>query len=72
MDPLAFGGEGNGKRINYAYRYLTDSKNSGQLDAILNGQVIKLAGKELVPQYIYKDPYVYCLREVSARFEAVK
>ena len=28
MDPLAFGGEGNAQRINSAYDYLTDPKNS--------------------------------------------
>ena len=72
MDPLAFGGEGNAQRINSAYRYLTDPKNSGQLNAILNGQVIKLTGKELNPKYMYKDPYAYCFREVSALFEAVR
>jgi hypothetical protein len=58
LDPLAFGGEGNAQRINSAYSYLTDPKNPGQLDAILNGQIIKSAGKELDPKYMYKDPYV--------------
>ena len=72
MDPLAFGGEGNAQSINAAYRYLIDPKNLGQLDAILNGRVIKLTCKELNPKYMYKDPYVYCLNEVFARFEAVK
>ena len=72
MDPLSFGGRGNAQRINSAYRYLTDPKNSGQLNAILNGQVIKLTGKELDPKYMYKDPYVYCFREVSPSFEAVR
>ena len=72
MDPLAFGGEGNGKRINSAYRYLTDPRNSGQLDAIINGQVIKLTGKELDQEYMYEDPYAYCLRKVSPSFEAVR
>ena len=72
MDPLAFGGEGNAQRINSAYDYLIDPKNTQNLAAILNGQIVKLTGPQLNPRYKYDDPYTYCLREVSPHFEAVK
>jgi hypothetical protein len=72
IDPLAFGGEGNGKRINSAYRFFKKQKNSVKLKAILNGKTIKLTGKQLDPKYMRDDPYVYCFREVTANFEAVK
>ena len=71
MDPLAFGGEGNAQRINSAYDYLIDPKNTQNLAAILNGQIVKLTGPQLNPRYMYDDPYTYCLREVSPHFEAV-
>lgn len=72
MDPLAFGGIGNGQRINSAFNYLIDPKNTQNLAAILNGQIITLTGPQLDPKYMHKDPYVYCLREVSPHFEAVR
>ena len=72
IDPLAFGGEGNGKRINSAYRFFKKQKNAVKLKAILNGKTIKLTGKQLDPKYMKNDPYVYCFREVSPEFEAVK
>lgn len=72
MDPLAFGGEGNAQRINSAYNYLIDPKNSQSLAAILNGQIVKLTGPQLDPKYMMDDPYVYCLRKVPPSFEAVR
>ena len=72
MDPLAFGGVGNGQRINSAYNFFKLQKNAGKLNAILNGKTIKLTGPQLDPKYMKKDPYVYCFREVTAEFEAVK
>jgi len=72
MDPLAFGGEGNAQRINSAYNFFKVKKNAGKLKAILNGQTIKLTGPQLDPMYMQNDPYVYCFREVTAKFEAVK
>jgi hypothetical protein len=72
MDPLAFGGEGNAQRINSAYDYLIDPKNTQNLAAILNGQTIKLTGPQLDPIYMLDDPCVYCLREVPPSFEAVR
>ncbi|MBC2732927.1 MAG: hypothetical protein HF981_01055 [Desulfobacteraceae bacterium] len=72
MDPLSFGGEGNGQRINSAYNYFINPKNAGQLEAVLDGQIIKLPGPVLDPKYMPNDRYVYCLREVSPHFEAVR
>jgi len=72
MDPLAFGGEGNAQRINSTYDYLIDPKNTQNLAAILNGQIVKLTGPQLDPRYMLDDPNVYCLREVSPHFEAVR
>ena len=72
MDPLAFGGKGNGQRINSAYRFFKKQNNASKLEAILNGQTIKLTGRQLDPKYMRDDPYVYCFREVTPEFEAVK
>jgi len=72
IDPLAFGGEGNGKRINSAYRFFMKKKNAVKMNAILNGKTIKLTGKQLDPKYMKNDPCVYCFREVLPKFEAVK
>jgi hypothetical protein len=72
MDPLAFGGLGNGQRINSAYKFFKKQKNAGKLRSIQNGKTIKLTGSKLDPKYMKNDPYVYCFREVSPKFEAVK
>jgi hypothetical protein len=72
MDPLAFGGEGNAQRINSAYRFFKKQKNAAKLKAILNGKTIELTGPQLDPKYMKNDPYVYCFREVTVKFEAVK
>ena len=72
IDPLAFGDQGNGKRINSAYRFFKKQKNAVKLKAILNGKTIKLTGEQLDLKYMKMDPYVYCFREVTVEFEAVK
>ena len=72
MDPASFGAKGNGKRINSAYDFFKKQKNATKLKAILNGETIKLTGKQLSPKYMKNDPYVYCFREVRPEFEAVK
>ena len=72
MDPLAFGGLGNIQRINPSYDYFIKPENAGKLDAILNGKIIKLTMKDLEPDDDFTEPYVYCYREVTADFEAVK
>ena len=70
FDPLAFGGEGNGGRINAAYRYFSRLENADKLKAILNGEIVKLQSKDL--KLNATEPYTYCFREVSHDFEAVK
>jgi hypothetical protein len=72
MYPVAFGGKGNGQRINSAYKFFKKQKNAVKLKAILNGKTIKLTGPQLYPKYMKNDPYVYCFREVPPEFEAVK
>lgn len=72
MDPVAFGGEGNAQRINASYDYFIRSENAEKLEAILNGEIVKLTVKDLKPDKDYTEPYVYCYREVTPDFEAVK
>jgi len=72
MDPLAFGGEGNAGRINAAYDFFRKKKNAAKLKAILNGKTVKVKGKQLSPKPNNNDRYVYCFREVTPEFEAVK
>ena len=43
----AFGAQGNAVILHCAYDYFIDPKNSGELDAILNGKIVKLSGKQL-------------------------
>jgi hypothetical protein len=70
MDPLAFGGEGNGVRINYAFDFFMNPQNNHLLQDILNGKVIKLPAAVLSPN-LKGEPYTYCYREVQPQFEAV-
>lgn len=72
MDPVAFGPKGNGGRIAAAYDYFKKKKNEKKLKDILNGQTVKLTGKQLSPKKMKNDPYVYCFREVTPEFEGVK
>lgn len=72
MDPVAFGGKGNANRINAAYKFFTRLKNADKLKSILNGETLKLTGKQLSPKHLSSEYYKYCFREVSADFEAVK
>lgn len=72
MDPLAFGGDGNAGRINAAYDFFRKKENEDKFKAILNGEVVKVAGRQLCPKPNNTDPYVYCFREVTPEFEAVK
>ena len=72
MDPVAFGGEGNAQRINASYDYFIKSENAEKLETILNGEIVKLTIMDLKPDQDYSEPYLYCYREVTADFEAVK
>ena len=72
FDPLAFGAEQNSARINAAYMYFKKPKNRKKLQAILDGKTVELTFKEMQPKAKGEEPYVYCFREVSPEFEAVK
>ncbi len=72
IDPIAFGGAGNGGRINCSYDYFKTPKNRAKLKSILNGNTLKLTGPQLCRQHLKNDPYTYCFREVSHEFEAIK
>jgi len=72
MDPIAFGGKGNANRINAAYKFFKKLKNVDKLKAILNGETVKLTGKQLSPKHLRNEHYKYCFREVASEFEAVK
>jgi hypothetical protein len=72
IDPLAFGGVGNGQRINAIWEYLSRPKNKGKLRDILNGKVVKITDRELLPGKTLTNPHTYCLREVPRSFEGVR
>lgn len=72
MDPLAFGAKGNTSHINASYKFLSKPKNAHRLKAILNGKIIKLTDRDLIPGCNAHESYTYCYREVAPDFEAVK
>jgi len=71
-DPLAFGAEGNARRIFDAYNYLNRPENAGALDDIKGGATLKLTAKALRPDFDGSHPYTYCLRLVNRNFEGIK
>jgi len=71
MDHLAFGPMGNGGRIKASYYYFTRPENVSKLEAIRNGETVKLTGEELKPGGELDD-IVYCYRKVYPEFEMVK
>jgi len=70
IDPLAFGGEGNGSRINNSYIYFTN--NMDELQRILNGEIIKIPINIIEPKWQGAPIYTLCYREAPASFEGVK
>lgn len=72
MDPLAFGPKGNPSRIDFTLGHLNKPENIFKLEAIKNGQTIKIASKELDPEFDGSLDYVYCCRRVHPDFEGVK
>jgi hypothetical protein len=71
IDHLAFGANGNGGRINASYDYFIKPENAGKLDAIKNGETVKLTINDLKPD-AKPEPHVYCYRRVYPEFEMVK
>ena len=71
IDPLAFGPEQNANLIIASYKYFIRDKNAKMLQTILNGEVVELTEKQLFPK-AKDNPNIYCYREVSPEFEAIK
>ena len=72
IDPFAFGPKWNMFIINEAYSYFKKPENADKLKTILSGGIIKLTGKELIPKYGKDDGHIFCFREVTVQFEAIK
>jgi len=72
MDPLSFGFDGTASRINVSYKYFNKPENKGKLEAIQNGETLKLTVRDLAPDKDGLDPYTYCYRRVYPDFEMVK
>jgi hypothetical protein len=70
IDPLSLGGDGNASVINDAYDYFKRPENTARMDQILNGATVRLKEKEFRPTST--GSYVFCFREVSPDFAAVK
>ena len=72
IDPLAFGGEGNCQRINAIWEYLSKPENRHKLDDVLNGKIVEITDRDLLPGGELTHVDTYCLREVPSSFEGVK
>ena len=72
IDPLAFGLNGNGGRIQAIYRFLSKPGNRAKLEAVLNGKIVEITDQDLLPWSKMEKCHTYCLREVSRSFEGVK
>jgi len=76
IDHLCIGAKGNGACINLSYKYFIKPENADKLDAIKNGQVIRLTFTDLKPEAKTKDlldpDRVYCYHRVYPEFEMVK
>jgi hypothetical protein len=72
FDPLAFGAQGNAKRILDAYKYLSKLEKSDELEDLRCGITIRVTANDLIPEFTGDHPYDYCLRKVSPDFEGVK
>jgi hypothetical protein len=71
IDHLCLGANGNGDRINGSYEYFIKPENAGKLDAIKNGETVKLNITDLKPD-ANPEPLAYCYRRVYPEFEMVK
>ncbi|MGD0280236.1 MAG: hypothetical protein ABSC11_13130, partial [Smithella sp.] len=59
MDPLSFGPKGTGNRINSAYDYFSKPDNKDKLEAIKNGNTVKLTFRELTQNKYGNENYTY-------------
>ncbi len=67
----AFGPKQNGGLIGASYDYFCNPENTLKLDAIKNGETVKLTVTDLKPD-ARSDTYAYCFRRVYPEFEMVK
>ena len=72
IDPLAFGGVGNGNRINAIWEYLRKKGKRQLLQNILDGKIVKISDRDLLPGKELEVVHTYCLREVPRTFEGVR
>jgi hypothetical protein len=72
FDPLAFGAEGNARRMIDAYRYLAKEENADKLDDLKHNFEIKLVEKDLYPEFTGEHVYTYGLRKVSPILKGVR
>jgi hypothetical protein len=72
MDPLAFGAEGNCQRINAIWEFLSKPENRHKLDEVLNGKIVEITDRDLLPGRELTHVDIYCVREVPRSFEGVK
>ena len=72
MDPLAFGSNGNGSRINAAYDYFKKPRRKKILDRIMKGETVEIPINKLHKKWNEPPYYTICFRLVPNTFEAVK
>jgi hypothetical protein len=70
MDHLTFGQEGNTYIMEHSYIYFKN--NPSDLQAVLNGEIIKLPINEISQKWNDAEIYTICFRSVPSNFEAVK
>ena len=58
--------------INAVYKYFKKPKNQKKLQDILNGEVVELTGKQLVPKAKANEAYIFCFRLAPHDFEGLK
>jgi hypothetical protein len=72
LDPLSFNATENEKRFAAAVSFLGSQKNRPKLEEILNGSVVKLTNEDVDFDVGGNKTEIYCFREVSVTFSAVK
>lgn len=68
IDPLAFGGYENARRINAAYSYFKRPNKKKLLQRILNGKMVERTEAQLMGKYAGKADRVLCFRKAPDLF----
>ena len=58
--------------IDGAYHFFIDPNNQEKLESVLNGQTIRVARKDLMPDSKLNGSKVYCFRELPLTLQAIK